>query len=573
MRSWIKRVGLLLFAVVLMLPISIVVAGFAQPATIVSGLTEGGATSSYYGITWQPDDQTFYAKGRHWIFYDNDDTDIAYRTALDNGAFDTETELVASTSLYGWEFAVFYDETNDRVHVARHNLTPAPDEVQYRMGTPNTDGTITWAAAWQTVSTVPAVLNNWRTTICVDEEGYPWVAWIDTDGTNTFGVVYVENSTTKNGTWTEGTQEIFGAGGTATNGTGTMSGSPVTLDVGLNQPTVTVAGTFTIHLNQGETGTATSGGWTITGSPVALTEGDNVITVEAGGAGTIDLDLNERFAWFIGLTPVDSDKQIQVAWSWEDTSGGANDGEMGLQSALYDDDTGWDATQEVLPIGELYETRPDAFDFYDLGSAMYVAYTDDLGVVTGGVRSQIQNWAEATWGVIKSAALPYYPTLSGYQANAGGVGDDLICIMHCDVEIGYMVHTYGDDIDEWSDWVTAWAVPTIADDTISRHIATYKYSSPLGFAWQWNDDSAGTDSVMYWWIEDDQLGWYNGGLPDNVEPLANAVPLIFIMLAILVLAMLAFSDSINLKMLIYMAIAIFVIMAFLAMMNTQINTF
>jgi hypothetical protein len=563
---------------VLALPVSAVLANWLlSPAVIVDDLENSLLpNASEEGITWQPDDQTFYAKGRHWIFYLNEDTDITYRSALSDGVFGTETDLVASSGLYGWEMAVWYDAANDKVHYARHDMTPVPDEVKYRMGTPNMDGTITWAAVEQTVHTTPAALNNWRTTICVDEEGFPWVAWIDTDGTNTFAVTYVENSTTKNGTWTQGTLEIFGSGGTCTNLTGTMTGSPVTLDIGANTPTVTVAGTFTVHINKGGSGTATTGGWVITGSPVALTEGDNVIIVEAGGGGTITLDLDyDQWAWFVGLTPVDSDKQIQVAFSQEDTTGGINDGLMSLIACLYDDDTGWDAPQEVLPPGELYTTAPYSFDFYDHGSAMWVVYTDDLGVVRCGARSQIQNWAEASWGLVKSAGIPYYPTLSGYRTTAGGGGEDLICIMHCAVEIGYKVHTFGADMNTWSTWVTAWTVPDIANDIISRHIATYRFSSPLGFAWQWYDDSEDLDTVNYWWIDNtnDQLGYYGSGLATVAQPLAIIIPIIFMGLAILVLLALAFADNINLKMLIYIAIAIMLILAFLATMNTQINTF
>lgn len=77
--------------------------------------------------------------------------------------------------------------------------------------------------------------------------------------------------------------------GSVADGTGTMTGSPVTLAPGVNTPTVTVEGTFVVTLPVGMTGTATSDGWVITGSPVALVAGANTITVEAGGAGTISI--------------------------------------------------------------------------------------------------------------------------------------------------------------------------------------------------------------------------------------------------------------------------------------------
>jgi hypothetical protein len=84
------------------------------------------------------------------------------------------------------------------------------------------------------------------------------------------------------------------ATGTATNGSGTMTGSPVTLNAGANTPTVTGAGTFVVNIPVNATGTATSGGWTVTGSPVALTSGSNTITVQAGGSGTITITLTNN---------------------------------------------------------------------------------------------------------------------------------------------------------------------------------------------------------------------------------------------------------------------------------------
>jgi hypothetical protein len=489
---------------VLVLPIASVFANWAAPAVIVSDLEATVIpTASEEGITFQPDDQTFVAEGRHWIFYLNEDADFTYKSALSDGVFGAETDLVATTLLYGWEIAVFYDEVSNTVHYARHDMTPAPDEIKYRMGTPNADGTITWAAIEQTVHTTPAVLDNWRIAITVDEEGYPWIAWIDTNGVDIYGIVYVESSSTKNGVWT------------------------------------TVVG------------------------------------------ASEEFDDADYHAWFVSLTPVDDDKQVQVAWSMEDITGGGDDGEMQLQSCLYDDDTGWDAQQQVLPSGELYTTRPDAFDFYDHGSAMWVVYTDGSGNVDCGARSQIQNWAEASWGVVKTVppGLPYIPTISAMRMNPSGAGEDLICIMHCAVEIGYKVHTHGDDMNTWSDFVTAWTVPDIANDVISRHIATYKYltgTSLLSFAWQWQDFSADPDpldTVQYWWIDQDQLGYYAGGLPDIVVPFSNLIPLIFLGMGILVLLVLAFAEGIDLKSLIIMAIAISLLLAFLVMINAQVNSF
>ena len=79
--------------------------------------------------------------------------------------------------------------------------------------------------------------------------------------------------------------------GTLTNGTGIATGSPVTLVIGANTPTITQAGNFVINLKHGVTGTAATGGWTVATSPVSLVSGNNTITVSAGGSGTITITL------------------------------------------------------------------------------------------------------------------------------------------------------------------------------------------------------------------------------------------------------------------------------------------
>lgn len=575
MRKWLKRIGLITLVAILTLPISVVLANWLNPpATIVSDLAIGANPSSVYGMTFQPDRQTFYAVGRHWIFYINNDSDFVYKTALDNGVFGAETELFATTGIYGMEMAVFYDAASNTVHYARHDMTPAPDEVKYRMGTPNTNGTITWAAVEQTVSQVPAALLTWRTTIAVDEAGYPWVAWIDTDGTNAFGLLYVESSSTKNGTWTEDEAQTFGSGGIAADGTGTMTGSPVTLDIGLNQPTVTVEGTFTITLPIGGSGTATTGGWTITDSPVALVEGVNTITVQAGGAGTIDIDLDlDEHVWFAALTPLaPATKMIEVEWSAENQA----THDVGVYASVFDTDTNtWTTRDTVVAEGSMHATRPDAFSFYDLGSAVYTTYTDDSANVMFRVRSSIQTWVACAAAVnIKAAGADIYiPTLTGYALSPSG--DDMLCVVHDVNDVWYSIRDF--ETATFGAWNLAWSTP-LPVDAISRHIAAYTYptSNKVGFAWQWTDNSESTDTIQYWWLDNtnDQLGYFVGGLPASVTPVANIIPIVFLgAFGLLIIIGLAFADNVNLKMLIYIAIAIMLIMAFLAMINGQVNGF
>ncbi len=78
-----------------------------------------------------------------------------------------------------------------------------------------------------------------------------------------------------------------------TDGTGTVTGSPIDLALGSNTVTVTAPGTFTIELRRGTTGTMTDGTGTVTGSPVELVPGTNTVTVTVAGTFTIDIEFSD----------------------------------------------------------------------------------------------------------------------------------------------------------------------------------------------------------------------------------------------------------------------------------------
>ena len=69
-------------------------------------------------------------------------------------------------------------------------------------------------------------------------------------------------------------------GAILTNGTGTATGSPITLAEGANNVDVLTLGTFTIELNRGTEGTATSDVCDVVGTPATLRYGTNTITTE-----------------------------------------------------------------------------------------------------------------------------------------------------------------------------------------------------------------------------------------------------------------------------------------------------
>ena len=78
-------------------------------------------------------------------------------------------------------------------------------------------------------------------------------------------------------------------GATMEDGTGTVTGSVITLVEGVNSVDVTVAGTFLLELAPGTRGTVTNNTGTVTGSPVTIVAGINTITVPGGGTGLLDV--------------------------------------------------------------------------------------------------------------------------------------------------------------------------------------------------------------------------------------------------------------------------------------------
>ena len=405
-------------------------------ATIATGMTAAGST---YGTSPEPYTNTFYAEGKHWIFYLDSVSSFRY-ASLEPGETWEHHTIEFGTGLYSVEFSVWYDKSTNTIHYCRHDIDEPTHHVVYRMGTPNADGTITWAAAEQLVSDTPADLVTWRTTIAVDEDGNPWVAWIDTNGVDAYGIVYIEASSTHDGTWTQ---------------------------------------------------------------VVAVSD---------------EIDTADYHAWFLQLCPVGATpgNLMELIWSMECQDGGAHDGEVALEARRYSTETGWTGTEEIADYGVMAAVLPELFDSYDIGLDVWVVYTQAAtGDLYCRVRTAAQTWvtANAADMILDEALVGYSPVLSGYQAN--GVGEDLICIYVQDTSaIGYMMHTYGDDVDEWSATDHIWTVPVPVEYYITRHTASYTYGSPVTFAWQVThlDDvpEPEYDTIYYWWLDNSTggLGYY-----------------------------------------------------------------
>ncbi|KKM84926.1 hypothetical protein LCGC14_1294200, partial [marine sediment metagenome] len=139
--------------------------------------------------------RSFYANGRHWIFYRESGGDGVWRSSTD-GINWSATTIFRAVS-YSVTFAIHFDGTY--VHYVYEDGTG--NALYYRRGTPNANGTITWSAVEQTVLAGVGGIRYYWVTIGVDSGGYPWI------GYQRRGIVgerypYVIKSSTNDGTWT-----------------------------------------------------------------------------------------------------------------------------------------------------------------------------------------------------------------------------------------------------------------------------------------------------------------------------------------------------------------------------------
>jgi hypothetical protein len=155
--------------------------------TSPGGVTVGTTTTS--GATFHAfQRKCFYANGRFWVFY-SDGTNMVYRTSTDGSTW-TDAITIRS-SIYGSNISLWFDGTY--VHYAYASVS----SIYYRRGTPNSNGTITWSADEQAVSTT----YNQATypMVSVDSNGYVWIGYTDYDGTSRYP--YVIKSGNNDGTW------------------------------------------------------------------------------------------------------------------------------------------------------------------------------------------------------------------------------------------------------------------------------------------------------------------------------------------------------------------------------------
>ncbi len=153
----------------------------------------------------------FYAAGRYWVFYVDGDyptgssfpnSAVYYTTSSDGVSWAPPNVLASGFNENSGENVEAFLSNSGYLQVFYRSGT----EVFYRMGTPNSDGSITWVTPdWQLVFSVGSG-GNCDFFAVVDSNDYPWVSWGNFQETETTinpsnSKMYVWKDAFNNGTW------------------------------------------------------------------------------------------------------------------------------------------------------------------------------------------------------------------------------------------------------------------------------------------------------------------------------------------------------------------------------------
>lgn len=138
---------------------------------------------------------TFYYNGRHWVFYSNG-TNLVWKSSTDGSSWSATTNV--RTLAYGSYASVYFDSINNKVSYTAIYGIGVGNSIYYRRGVPNADGTITWDAAEQTVSTAGGSDAYSQPSIVVDSTGYAWISYRIAGATTEVRIIENDHN---DGTW------------------------------------------------------------------------------------------------------------------------------------------------------------------------------------------------------------------------------------------------------------------------------------------------------------------------------------------------------------------------------------
>ena len=150
------------------------------------GLIKGNVVTnvtSFEAIRWQ--EKTFYAAGRYWLFYIDGDypsestfpsSTVYYTTSRDGVSWASPISLALGNPENSGENVEAFLSNSGYLQA----FYRSDNELYYRMGTPESDGSITWATpSWQLIFNANSgegsgTCDFYATT---DSNNYPWVSW------------------------------------------------------------------------------------------------------------------------------------------------------------------------------------------------------------------------------------------------------------------------------------------------------------------------------------------------------------------------------------------------------------
>jgi len=146
--------------------------------------------------------RTFHANGLFWVFWYNG-TDSGgnelYSSSADGVTWSTAKLVNDKTTSSTRTYSIYFDGKS--VHNAMVYLTAGGEWfLVYNRGTPNKDGAITWGTEQLVLAAPPQVRYDFIQ-ICVDSNGYPWIAYETFNFVDGASYPFVIRSSTNDGTW------------------------------------------------------------------------------------------------------------------------------------------------------------------------------------------------------------------------------------------------------------------------------------------------------------------------------------------------------------------------------------
>jgi len=159
-----------------------------DPSTVGTSTTTNAVSNSYQR-------KSFFSlsAGRFGAFY-GDGSNVGYKTSLDGSTWSNFVVFGAQPN--GPAISVCFDGTY--LHYARETYGTTED-LYYRRGILNSDGSFTWSAVEQLVIDATVDDRAEDPTVAVDSSGYVYIGYKWFDGTNRYP--YITKNTNNDGTW------------------------------------------------------------------------------------------------------------------------------------------------------------------------------------------------------------------------------------------------------------------------------------------------------------------------------------------------------------------------------------